>query len=295
MSAAAPAHARSFAFAVGSDTVRVALHETDYASGGLGWRVWGAARLLSRQIAEEPSVASGQRVLELGAGCGLCGLLCARLGATSVTLTDALPGLLDTLAASARLQSTAADTAAPWSWRAEQCLIHVRRFLWEDDVLACADAPAEAEKQVSGCRALSPADDPRSLLANQLRKATLEAGAAPALPVGLHYDTVLASDVLYDWGQRVPLPRVLKLRIAPGGRALLVLPIRDKTLLDAFVLQLTREGLAWRAAPSAGAGALSTRDSNDLFAEGGETEPMATVDVRVWHPRAPPPEEQHRA
>ncbi len=277
---------RTFTFAVtrsadDDDAVpseaHVTLHETDYASGGLGWRVWGAARLLSRLLAASPDVVRDKRVLELGAGVGLCGLLCSALGAREVTLTDALPGLLSTLAASAALQADgAAPDESPWTWRGAggRGLIHVRRFLWEDDV---ADAQGAA----------LAAADPRSLLAVQLRKATLDVGgAAPSLQRDSTYDLVVGSDLLYDLGQRVPLSRVLASRLAPGGLALLVLPIRDKTLLDAFVLRLTREGLAWHAEPAQGV----LDDSEHIADEGGEVEPMATVTLRAWHPHAPPPD-----
>lgn len=40
---------------------------------------------LCRRLAEKPELISGKRVLEIGSGCGLCGILAAKLGAAEVT------------------------------------------------------------------------------------------------------------------------------------------------------------------------------------------------------------------
>eukprot|EP00873_Tetraselmis_striata_P033106 jgi/Tetstr1/453370/TSEL_040359.t1 len=55
---------------------------------GVGWQLWPAARVLADLLVASPALVHGKRVLELGAGCGLCGLVAAALGASAVELTD---------------------------------------------------------------------------------------------------------------------------------------------------------------------------------------------------------------
>jgi predicted nicotinamide N-methyase len=279
--------------------VRVAVAETDWASGGLGWRVWGAAHVLSRELCAPPmrALLARQRVLELGAGCGLCGFVAAALGAREVVLTDALPALLHTLAASAALQAggaaaappsdaageaadappaAAGDDAAAWAWRggASGSRVLVRTLLWDDDAGAAPDDD-DAFK--------------RSMLAGQLRRLGPEASAtAPTLDAAAMFPLVIGSDLLYDWGQRAPLARVLRHRLAPGGLALLALPVRDKPLLDAFLLALGAEGLDWDARPSRHEAAPDACRAGAPADGTGGDEPLSCVDVRAWHAAAPP-------
>jgi predicted nicotinamide N-methyase len=289
----------------GADTAGVAssvcvpVQETSWEAGGLGWRVWGAAHVLSRELCAAPrSLLAGASVLEIGAGCGLCGFVASALGAREVVLTDALPALLSTLAASAALQARAegvvsaeeaaaaaddddeAPDAAAWVWRgaAPGRRLLVRNFLWDDEA---ADAASPAADEAFK----------RSMLAGQLRRADVAAAlvtTAPSLPPGATFPLVIGSDLLYDWGQRRPLPRVLRARLAPGGVALLVLPVRDKTLMDAFCVALSQEGLAWDARPSRADGTDGGCRAGPAADGTGGDEPLACVDVRVWHPAAPP-------
>ena len=53
-----------------------------------GLDLWPAGRLLGEHLAAHPALVEGRRVLEIGCGCGLVGLLAARLGAARVFLTD---------------------------------------------------------------------------------------------------------------------------------------------------------------------------------------------------------------
>ena len=50
--------------------------------------MWGAAERLCAWLVERPWLVQGKRVLEVGAGVGLPGLLAAKLGAAHVLLTD---------------------------------------------------------------------------------------------------------------------------------------------------------------------------------------------------------------
>jgi predicted nicotinamide N-methyase len=65
----------------------------------IGTRVWDSAILMSKwfeKMQHETNFLSGKRVIELGSGTGLLGLICAKLGASLVVLTD-LPVLLQTM------------------------------------------------------------------------------------------------------------------------------------------------------------------------------------------------------
>ncbi|KAI9916164.1 hypothetical protein PsorP6_016724 [Peronosclerospora sorghi] len=64
---------------------------------GLGGEVWPGALVLCELLdARSEEVVIGRDVIELGAGCGLCGLVAAALGAKTLVLTDEFPDLLAT-------------------------------------------------------------------------------------------------------------------------------------------------------------------------------------------------------
>lgn len=72
------------------------------ASGEIGGYVWPSANLLTWYLHEHArSYCQGACVIEIGAGCGVCGLFAAGLGARQVVLTDVLqradgsPGTLE--------------------------------------------------------------------------------------------------------------------------------------------------------------------------------------------------------
>ena len=54
----------------------------------------GLATTLSAFVVERRGLVAGRRVLELGCGRGLCGLVAAQCGAASVVLTDYEPAVL---------------------------------------------------------------------------------------------------------------------------------------------------------------------------------------------------------
>ncbi|GFR48037.1 hypothetical protein Agub_g9869, partial [Astrephomene gubernaculifera] len=56
---------------------------------GLGAKVWMVAHMLCLELASNRGpLLAGKKVLELGSGCGVCGLAAAALGAGQVVLTD---------------------------------------------------------------------------------------------------------------------------------------------------------------------------------------------------------------
>lgn len=61
---------------------------TSSSASWTGGFVWEAAEVLAKLLSNEPARVSGKRVLELGSGCGLLGIVAGALGAREVTLTD---------------------------------------------------------------------------------------------------------------------------------------------------------------------------------------------------------------
>ncbi len=55
--------------------------------------VWDSSIVLAKYFEKHPRRCAGRRCLDLSAGCGLPGLVLARLGAASVTATDLGPNL----------------------------------------------------------------------------------------------------------------------------------------------------------------------------------------------------------
>jgi predicted nicotinamide N-methyase len=59
--------------------------------------MWPSAVALSRWLVSNPDIVHGRSVLELGAGCGLTGLVAAGLSPSNVVLTDFNPKVLENL------------------------------------------------------------------------------------------------------------------------------------------------------------------------------------------------------
>ncbi len=62
--------------------------DEDLAAFPYGLLLWASAIGLAERLAEQPELVRGRRVLEIGAGCGLPGLVARALGAARVTQTD---------------------------------------------------------------------------------------------------------------------------------------------------------------------------------------------------------------
>ncbi|KDO20798.1 hypothetical protein SPRG_13614 [Saprolegnia parasitica CBS 223.65] len=72
----------------------IALRELSFMEAGFGWQTWGASLVLAHAIATDEVDVRGRRVLEVGCGTGLVGIVAALKGASEVVLTDFLPEVL---------------------------------------------------------------------------------------------------------------------------------------------------------------------------------------------------------
>ncbi|KAG7390860.1 hypothetical protein PHYBOEH_006899 [Phytophthora boehmeriae] len=116
------------AFRLRSSDVCVRVVQDTTKVDGLGGEVWAGALVLCEFLDDNAAdYVCGRDVIELGAGCGLCGLVAASLGAKSAVLTDEYPDLLDRniamnrhiwakneVATSAELEWGVADSMAPF-------------------------------------------------------------------------------------------------------------------------------------------------------------------------------------
>ena len=202
----------------------------------------------------------GLTVLELGAGCGLCGFAAAAAGAKEVTVTEGAPGAL------AALCRTARDNASTFSPGCRS--VRVKFLDWRDDQAALdGEEVVAVETNESGemidveqrtctftaAESESNADDvdvgsypPRSG-GNWVHR--LHGGAAAArnldrLGDSERFDVVLGSDLMYDDAHAEPLAASLARRIAkPFGVAHVTLAVRRGELLEALAKAASRRGL----------------------------------------------------
>jgi|TARA_B110001469_G_C9636153_1_gene319027 predicted nicotinamide N-methyase len=107
----------------------------------VGLQVWRGALLLCDYLLARPALVSGATILELGAGCGLCGLLAAGT-ARRVFVTDNVEGVLANAQANVELNGV-------------EAVARVRTLDWAEPVLP-SDATEEEAQPSAHCH---PAGD----------------------------------------------------------------------------------------------------------------------------------------
>ncbi|ORE17703.1 hypothetical protein BCV71DRAFT_180941 [Rhizopus microsporus] len=89
---------------------RILAHMSGRGGNDIGFKTWGAAPLLAKRLVQENLIPhlSDSRVLELGTGTGMVGLVCDLLGAQQVHVTDYHPRVLENVAYNIQLNQSRA-------------------------------------------------------------------------------------------------------------------------------------------------------------------------------------------
>ncbi|KAJ2775340.1 hypothetical protein IWQ56_000116 [Coemansia nantahalensis] len=136
---------------------RVVLQEEQsmISQGTTGLQMWEAGLCLADYVLVNPDIVRAKNVVELGAGCGLAGLVCAAAGAAQVVLTDFNGAVLQQLEHNRRInQALAANVrVAELDWADTEACGHLAR---DADVII-GDETGVLSQTVEGLRSLRPA------------------------------------------------------------------------------------------------------------------------------------------
>ena len=159
----------------GAATVRLRVRDTIGGGAETGCVLWPAALLLAGWLERRADALAGLRVLELGAGAGLPGLVAARCAAVGiVTLTDVVPATLENLRHNYRGAAGVEVRALDW----HACAASEAAGEPPVDLVLCADvvyeptllpALAATLKAILRRSAAGGAAAPRALLAAERR------------------------------------------------------------------------------------------------------------------------------
>ncbi|KAK9824542.1 hypothetical protein WJX72_011185 [[Myrmecia] bisecta] len=230
---------------------------------GLGARVWLVAHSLCRELVEHPEIVRGCDVLELGSGCGICGILAAQLGARNVTLTDYEDQVLLNLRscfdpedadecddlddffggeASAGGASTQASEAAAPSW--DQDNMHICYLDWTDSVRHLELLGSTPVSSLCAKPRQPAAEEPDQGLPGADKGTDAQ---TPSRPSGLHparqFEVIIGSDIVYEAAHAELVAAAVKHRLAPGGRCLLFSTVREEAIFQALFEQFKRRNL----------------------------------------------------
>lgn len=167
---------------------------------GVGARMWTVAHAFCRELASKPGILMGKTVLEIGSGCGACGILAAKLGA-QVTLTDHVDSVLHNLRYCMHLNSTSssgsssAEPKAPaTAWDAPPSMC-ARFYDWKDSMGCLSEAERAALAAIPGlAEGLAAAGAPGGIIDTGSNHSDI-----PALDDAARFEVVLGTDVLYEW------------------------------------------------------------------------------------------------
>eukprot|EP00928_Gymnodinium_smaydae_P012266 TRINITY_DN14456_c0_g2_i1.p1 TRINITY_DN14456_c0_g2~~TRINITY_DN14456_c0_g2_i1.p1 ORF type:complete len:248 (+),score=31.68 TRINITY_DN14456_c0_g2_i1:112-855(+) len=150
---------------------------------GTNARLWPTSVVMARYLCANPGLIRNKRVVELGAGAGTVGLVCAALGASHVCITDvpgALPLIADNLDRNPSLKSSGAVTVAPCTWGERAHIDAVLALGGKYDVVLACEVVYKQEEDVLQALVetqdllLSDASDAQIMLAYEFRSNLVE-------------------------------------------------------------------------------------------------------------------------
>lgn len=244
---------------------------------GVGAKVWTAAHTLSHELASNPEIVKEKSVLEIGAGCGACGFLAAKLDARQVVLTDYVDQLLLNLrdalhlngfgevqtiegvdspdgdhndaedneqdAADVKESSQTVSLMTDSKANAWNCGHVAVRFIdWIDSLEWVNDKLLRKDK------GLQRPDSQASLASSRSSSYSALDGMssrsiAPGVSSNKKFDVVLGTDILYEWPMAETVAATICHRLKPGGLALVCNAIRDQAMFDEMIRNMRRFGL----------------------------------------------------
>jgi predicted nicotinamide N-methyase len=182
-----------------------------------------------------PQYFRNKDVLELGSGVGACGFLAAHLGCRRIVLSDYYLPLLESLAVSAvRVVEHCRDVE-----------MEIKRLDWNDDyerwvgVIEQRDGYCELKRNLLHKDRIQEDSHERKhrTVTHSVFRSNPNSKVS-AICDSESFDVLLATDVLYENIQADLLGAVLSLRLRTRAICLMVLPVRDTTVLQRMLTLL---------------------------------------------------------
>ncbi|KAI8894098.1 putative methyltransferase-domain-containing protein [Globomyces pollinis-pini] len=112
----------------------IEIRETSFTEAEIGFQTWGAGILMAKMIDENILKVQDKDILELGSGTGITSLVCGRMGAKSVIMTDFHPVVIENALINIdknQLSDKIRCLKLDWSW----CEDQENCFLNEEDII----------------------------------------------------------------------------------------------------------------------------------------------------------------
>jgi len=225
----------------------------------LGAQLWRSSFLLSRLMLARPEIVRGRDVLELGSGCGMCGMLAAKLGAKKVVLTDFMDAAIRNLEASLAANFSTGPTTSPELPRPDD---RPRQETGRAGGGDCVRGGENVLVKFLDWSELPSRDE-------EQKSKTQHHGESDLSMTWAQFDCIIASDVIYEEDHAHSLPRSIAHFLAPGGCCFLTVPVRQKALLETFAENISVLGMYFATQEIDGSGFEDEGISGNIEYEGG--------------------------